>query len=125
MKPVTWEIHRGTIAQLTLVFTSNDDPLDVSGWTFSGQLRKTIDSAAVAAVVSSDFVTDGTDGAVRFFIPSATTAALDVDPLPPTVECGEELYTVYFGDVKVDRGDGEPLFLFPICAHVSRMVTHA
>lgn len=51
-------------------------PKDLSGYTFRAQLRADFDDTAVLAVLTVEFVTDGTDGRLYATLPAAVSATL-------------------------------------------------
>jgi hypothetical protein len=46
-----WKVYRGDTSQFSLAALDSDsNPLDLTGWSFLGQVRKTIDSDVLASL---------------------------------------------------------------------------
>lgn len=107
-------------ATWTRVFTfvdGNDDPIDVTGWTFRGQVRKSFNSTTALADFS--FSASDADNKKVFTITDTETAGIPVNP--PTGNARNSSFYLY--DIEAVKDDGTVERLFQGKAEVSPEVT--
>lgn len=102
-------IRRGDTYRVRVTFgvpvDTNDplgdiNPVDISGWTFLGQIRATTESSDVIATFSI-VVVDAVNGVIEIVLSAVTTAAL---PTSTTRTAEYDIqYTTAAGDVKTFR----------------------
>lgn len=101
---VTWRFRRGDTASIVVpVINQSGNPVDVSGWTFTCQLRADPDAAAVLAAATVD-MSDAATGRFTVTVGAATTAGLP-DTAVYDVQCdnGSTVRTWFGGPVVVER----------------------
>ncbi len=76
-------------------------PIDLTGQTLAGQVRKTADAASSVATISLT-VTDAVNGQVRLKIANTATAAMTCDPDDENADASKYVY-----DVERTDGAGE------------------
>lgn len=86
--------------QNMLIKGSDSLPIDVTGYTFRGQVRKESDSATVAASITF-VVNNAANGDVSWSIAATATASLTCDPDDETVEASQYVY-----DIEMESGAG-------------------
>lgn len=107
-----------TFGPQTLTVKGSDGlPINVTGYTFRGQVRKTADAATAAASLTFT-LTDPTNGVVVFVISATATAAITCDPDSET-----EAASQYVWDCEMEDGSGVVTPLLYGIASVFREVT--
>ena len=75
-------VEQGSTFQRQLYFNDNDiptpAPIDISGWTFAAQIRRSYSDPTIQATFTPSFVTDGTDGLLLITLTALETAAIVV-----------------------------------------------
>jgi hypothetical protein len=115
-------IEQGALFEMVATLVSNSQPMDLTGYTFQGQLRSSVsDSAAVASFSFQllDQTQTQTKGKVRLYIPSALTQSIPVG----TQKAGSKTPAKYLFDVAFGPQGGERYRLFDGVASVSPGVT--
>ena len=77
-KPAEYDIDmcQGSDFKIKLVIKDNTGtPLDITGWTFAAEMRRTISDSTVLAAFSFN-ITDAVNGEVEMAMDAATTGAL-------------------------------------------------
>lgn len=92
-------------------------PINVTGYTFRGQVRKTADAATAAASLTFT-LTDPTNGVVTFVISATATAAITCDP-----DSELDAASQYVWDCEMEDGSGVVTALLYGTAAVFREVT--
>lgn len=69
-------IYQGTDYQTPLEFFDDDGPIDVSNYTFAGQIRKVYNSTS-ANIEFQFIMTDPANGLVEMIMPNSVTSTLD------------------------------------------------
>ena len=68
---IEWRVYSGDTARLTLfVRDADDNPIDLSGYSFEGQIRKTPNQEVAEFYLN---VTAGSEGVVSIFIEDTTS----------------------------------------------------
>lgn len=107
-------------ATWTRVFTfldENDDPIDVTGWEFRGQVRRSYNSNDALAEFS--FTASDADNKKVFTITDTETT--DIPVLPPTGNSRTSSFYMY--DIEAVKEDGTVERLFQGKAEISPEVT--
>jgi len=98
-------IRQGTTFTLPMRLTDpNDAPINITGYLFRGQVRKTPSAAEVIASFSSTII-DAMDGWARLTLTDEVTAAI---PAGDTLASPTSLY-VYDIEYELPNGSVEPL----------------
>src|SRR4051812_34121860 len=71
-----------SFAEIYTAVDEYDAPIDVSDWSFEGQIRDTASAKKVLAELTFSFVTDGTDGQVRYSLTGTQTGQIRVKDSP-------------------------------------------
>ena len=113
-------IEQGATFSMELTLkNSAGEALNLTGWTFRGQVRKTIAESAVAANFAFALNTPATDGIVKVSISSADTASIVLpDPKSPIKTPIQYCY-----DIEAVKPDGTVLRLQEGVASISPEVT--
>lgn len=101
----TLPIKQGSTLEQSVTFAENADgssPIDLTGWTFRGQLRKTY--SATDKIVDLTFETNApaTDGVLWIKLTAAQTAAIEVD----AASTYRKKMTNYVYDIEAVKVDG-------------------
>jgi hypothetical protein len=78
---------------LTLRDRATSNPIDITGQTFAGKVRKTADSATVAATFTCTVVS-GPAGTVRIKLAAADSAAMTCDPDDAEADASTYVYDI-------------------------------
>lgn len=77
-------VEQGSTFQRQLFFNDGALPtpaaIDISGWTFAAQIRRSYSDPTIQASFVCSFVTDGTDGLLYITMTAAETSAISVKP---------------------------------------------
>lgn len=106
-------IRQGASFDEQVIFAFNNQPVDLTGLSFRGQVRKTFDAPLITAQIQVDVV-DAINGVVRIYIPDDTTALIEAgetedDPLSQYVydieaeDANTDVYPFLYGIVSVFR----------------------
>ena len=110
-----------TFERVLTLRDANDAPINLTGFTFTGQIRKKYSDAVSLAAFTFQILEQGTTtGQVRMSLSSATTDALPVDK----AESAEKKLTSYVYDVEMNTGSRIDRILEGL-ANVSPQVTRA
>lgn len=113
------EIDQGATFPLGLTIKDADlVAIDISAWTFRGQIREFPESSTTLASFSFD-ITDGPNGQVTASLSAAVTAAIPV----PDSKSSSRRVAKYAYDIEAVRADGSVIRLLEGIAEVSPEVT--
>jgi len=111
-------IEQGSDYILILTLMQDEvTPMDLTGFSGRGQVRKTHKDNVVAASFTATIIGDPVDGVIRYSIPSADTALIETGE---TTNCKDSQY-VY--DIELVSGSGIVTRLLQGRASVSPEVT--
>ena len=115
-------IRQGATAGVYSMYVKKADgtPLDLTGATFSAQIRKTPDSAPLAGVAFVFTIEDAVAGAVLWSIPAESTALIpcsEIDENQPESQ--------YVWDMELERADGSIMPLLYGVVKVFREITRS
>lgn len=116
-----WDIciDQGATWTKEIAFTdANNAPVDVSAWTWQGQIRAYADAPAVLATFV--FSPGSATNKIYVSLSAAVTAAL---PVPPSGKSPVRKVAVYIYDMEADQGAGVIERIFQGSASVSAEVT--
>lgn len=116
-------IDRGSIFVLTLTFSSDGTPIDITGWTFTGQIREEYDSPD-APLASFIFEALAETGKLKISLTPEQTGAFPEVATSGTDLSPDDKFSSWFGvyDVFADKGDGLERIMYGV-AEVAPQVT--
>lgn len=95
-------IEQGATFERTMTIKdSNDDPIDLTGFTFTGQVRKTYSSSSIIISFTFEILNQVSNtGQVKMKLTSSQTSSIPVDK----ADNYEKKTTIYCYDVEMDTG---------------------
>lgn len=116
----TLQIEQGATLNLKTVFQDGDGlPIDLTGWTFRGQIRKKHSEATSIVSLTLETNAPATDGVLWVRLTDVQTAAIPVD----AAATYRREPTRYTYDIEGVRSDGAVLRLMEGDAEISPEVT--
>ena len=118
---LTIDIEQGaTFEKILTIKNTLSAAVDITGYTFAGQLRKTFETASPIATFTFDLQDQVTDtGKVKWSLSDTDTSAITVDP----VTNYKKRYTEYVYDIEMTKPDGTVVRLLEGIARVYPEVT--
>lgn len=115
----TMEIEQGATFSLFMTLRdSEEEPIDLTGYTGRGQMRELVESSTKYDFTVS-FNEDATDGIMKILMPATLTTTLPVQPSNSYTRAK----TAFCYDVELIKADGTILRVLQGIANVSPEVT--